>query len=124
MAEEKYSQRIILGDELRAWRNSERKLATAVGTIDTRAGEPKGRFDQRLVQWSVCDNDPRHNLTDRGIASSIGNRESASIAVRDRIHELKQDLRRPPGAPTLAHLARYVRARSEWREGFERLACS
>jgi hypothetical protein len=77
-----------------------RQSATAIGTIDTRAGEPKRRFDQRLVQWSVCDNYQRHNLTDRGIATSIGNRESASIPVRDRIHELKQDLRRPPGAPT------------------------
>jgi hypothetical protein len=55
---------------------------------------------KRLVQRSVCGNDPRHNLTDRGIASSIGNRQSASIPVRDRIHELKQDIWRPPGTPT------------------------
>jgi predicted nuclease of predicted toxin-antitoxin system len=36
------------------------------------------------------DNDPRHNLTDRGIATAIGKLESSSIPVRDRIHVLNQ----------------------------------
>jgi predicted nuclease of predicted toxin-antitoxin system len=36
------------------------------------------------------DNDPRHNLTDRGIATAIGKLESSSVPVRDRIHVLNQ----------------------------------
>jgi predicted nuclease of predicted toxin-antitoxin system len=34
------------------------------------------------------DNDPRHNLTDRGIATAVGKLESSGIPVRDRIHVL------------------------------------
>ncbi len=51
------------------------------------------------MQWSVCDNDRQHNLTDRGIATAIGNRVCEGIPVRDRIHVLNQDFWRPPGAP-------------------------
>jgi hypothetical protein len=83
---------MTLGDELRTEDALTRQSATAISKIDTRAARPKRRFDQRLVQRSVCDNDPRHNLTDRGIASSIGDRESASIPVRESTHELNQDL--------------------------------
>jgi predicted nuclease of predicted toxin-antitoxin system len=36
------------------------------------------------------DNDPRHNLTDRGIATAIGKLESPSIPVRDRIQVLNR----------------------------------
>ena len=36
------------------------------------------------------DNEPRHNLTDRGIATAIGKLESSGIPVRDRIHVLNQ----------------------------------
>jgi predicted nuclease of predicted toxin-antitoxin system len=36
------------------------------------------------------DNDPRHNLTDRGIETAIGELESSGIPVRDRIHVLDQ----------------------------------
>ncbi len=36
------------------------------------------------------DNDPRHNLTDRGIASAIIKLESSGISLRDRIHILNQ----------------------------------
>jgi predicted nuclease of predicted toxin-antitoxin system len=34
------------------------------------------------------DNDPRHNLTDRGIATAIGKLESSRVPIRDRIHVL------------------------------------
>ncbi len=34
------------------------------------------------------DNDPRHNLTERAIATAIGNQESSGVAVVDRIHVL------------------------------------
>ena len=34
------------------------------------------------------DNDPRHNLTERAIATAIGNLESSGVAVVDRIHVL------------------------------------
>ena len=92
--------RISLGDELRVWRCSERKLATAVGTIDPQAARPRGRFDRCLVQWWICDNEPCHSLTDRGIATTIGKRASASIPVRERIYIVKLDLRLPSFAPT------------------------
>jgi predicted nuclease of predicted toxin-antitoxin system len=36
------------------------------------------------------DNDPRHNLTDRGIATAIGKLESSGVPIRDRIHLLNQ----------------------------------
>jgi len=36
------------------------------------------------------DNDPRHNLTDRGIASAINKLESSGIPIPDRIHVLNQ----------------------------------
>jgi predicted nuclease of predicted toxin-antitoxin system len=36
------------------------------------------------------DNDPRHNLTDRGIASAISKLESSGVPVLDRIHVLNQ----------------------------------
>jgi predicted nuclease of predicted toxin-antitoxin system len=36
------------------------------------------------------DNDPRHNLTDRGIATAISKLESFGIPIRDRIHALNQ----------------------------------
>jgi predicted nuclease of predicted toxin-antitoxin system len=36
------------------------------------------------------DNDPRHNLTDRGIASAVAKLESSGISIRDRIHVLNQ----------------------------------
>jgi predicted nuclease of predicted toxin-antitoxin system len=36
------------------------------------------------------DNDPRHNLTDRGIASAIHKLESSGISIPDRIHVLNQ----------------------------------
>jgi predicted nuclease of predicted toxin-antitoxin system len=36
------------------------------------------------------DNDPRHNLTDRGIASAIHKLESSGIPIPDRIHVLNQ----------------------------------
>ena len=36
------------------------------------------------------DNDPRHNLTDRGIASAIGKIESSGVLIHDRIHVLNQ----------------------------------
>jgi len=32
------------------------------------------------------DNDPRHNLTDRGIATALGKLESSGVPIRDRIH--------------------------------------
>ena len=36
----------------------------------------------------LFDNDPRHNLTDRGIATALGNLESARIAIADQMHVL------------------------------------
>ena len=36
------------------------------------------------------DNDPRHNLTDRGIATAISKLESSAVPIRDRIHVLNQ----------------------------------
>ncbi|MGA2704224.1 MAG: DUF5615 family PIN-like protein [Isosphaeraceae bacterium] len=36
------------------------------------------------------DNDPRHNLTDRGIATAISKLESPGVPIRDRIHVLNQ----------------------------------
>jgi predicted nuclease of predicted toxin-antitoxin system len=36
------------------------------------------------------DNDPRHNLTDRGIATAISKLESSAVAFRDQIHVLNQ----------------------------------
>jgi hypothetical protein len=34
------------------------------------------------------DNDPRHNLTERGIATALVNLESSAVAVADGIHVL------------------------------------
>jgi predicted nuclease of predicted toxin-antitoxin system len=36
------------------------------------------------------DNDPRHNLTDRGMATALGKLESSGVPIRDRIHVLNQ----------------------------------
>jgi len=36
------------------------------------------------------DNDPRENLTDRGIATAISKLESCGVPIRDRIHVLNQ----------------------------------
>jgi predicted nuclease of predicted toxin-antitoxin system len=36
------------------------------------------------------DNDPRHNLSNRGIATATGNLESSGLAIADRIHVLNQ----------------------------------
>jgi predicted nuclease of predicted toxin-antitoxin system len=36
------------------------------------------------------DNDPRHNLTERGIATAITRLESAGVPIRDQIHVLNQ----------------------------------
>ncbi len=36
------------------------------------------------------DNDPRHNLTERGIAVTINKLESSGIPIPDRIHVLNQ----------------------------------
>jgi hypothetical protein len=36
------------------------------------------------------DNDPRHNPTDRGIATAIGKLNSSSVPVRDRTHVMNQ----------------------------------
>jgi predicted nuclease of predicted toxin-antitoxin system len=36
------------------------------------------------------DNDPRHNLTDRGIATAMCKLESSGVPIRDRIHVLNQ----------------------------------
>ena len=83
-----------------ALERSEGRSATAIGTIDTQAAGPKGRFDRRIVQWSVSDDEPRDGLTDRGIATAIGKRESPSIPVHGKIHVLKHDFARPSGAPT------------------------
>jgi predicted nuclease of predicted toxin-antitoxin system len=34
------------------------------------------------------DNDPRHNLTERAIATAIGNLESSNVAIPDGVHVL------------------------------------
>jgi predicted nuclease of predicted toxin-antitoxin system len=36
------------------------------------------------------DNDPRHNLTDRGIGAAISKLESSGVPIQDRIHVLNQ----------------------------------
>ena len=36
------------------------------------------------------DNDARHNLTDRGIATALSKLESSGVPIRDRIHVLNQ----------------------------------
>jgi predicted nuclease of predicted toxin-antitoxin system len=36
------------------------------------------------------DNNPRHNLTDRGIATAMSKLESSGVTIRDRIHVLNQ----------------------------------
>ena len=36
------------------------------------------------------DNDPRHNLTDRGIGTAITKLEASGVGVRDRLHVLNQ----------------------------------
>jgi predicted nuclease of predicted toxin-antitoxin system len=36
------------------------------------------------------DNDPRNNLTDRGIATAISKLEASGVGIRDRIHVLNQ----------------------------------
>jgi hypothetical protein len=36
------------------------------------------------------DNDPRHNLTGRGIAGAINKLESSGVLIPDRIHVLNQ----------------------------------
>jgi predicted nuclease of predicted toxin-antitoxin system len=36
------------------------------------------------------DNDPRHNLTDRGIGTTITKLEASGVGIRDRIHVLNQ----------------------------------
>jgi predicted nuclease of predicted toxin-antitoxin system len=36
------------------------------------------------------DNDPRHNLTDRGIGTAIAKLEASGVGTRDRIHVLNQ----------------------------------
>jgi predicted nuclease of predicted toxin-antitoxin system len=36
------------------------------------------------------DNDPRHNLTDRGIATAITKLEATGLPIRDQIHVLNQ----------------------------------
>jgi predicted nuclease of predicted toxin-antitoxin system len=36
------------------------------------------------------DNDPRHNLTDPGIATALSKLESSAVAIRDQIHVLNQ----------------------------------
>jgi predicted nuclease of predicted toxin-antitoxin system len=36
------------------------------------------------------DNDPRHNLSDRGIATAISNLEASGLSHADRIHVLNQ----------------------------------
>jgi hypothetical protein len=61
---------INVGDELRASRRSERQSATANGTFYTRDAGPKRWLNQRLVQWLVGDNDPRHTLSDLGQVSA------------------------------------------------------
>jgi predicted nuclease of predicted toxin-antitoxin system len=34
------------------------------------------------------DNDPRHNLTERGIANALGNLEFSGVAIADQVHVL------------------------------------
>jgi predicted nuclease of predicted toxin-antitoxin system len=34
------------------------------------------------------DNDPRHNLTDRGIVTAVGNLEASGVSIPDQIHVL------------------------------------
>ena len=36
------------------------------------------------------DNDPRHNLTDRGISTALGKLESSGVPIVDQIHVLNQ----------------------------------
>jgi predicted nuclease of predicted toxin-antitoxin system len=36
------------------------------------------------------DNDPRHNLTDRGIATAISKLEASGVPIGDRVHVLNQ----------------------------------
>jgi predicted nuclease of predicted toxin-antitoxin system len=36
------------------------------------------------------DNDPRHNLTDRGISTALSNLKSSRVPITDRIHVLNQ----------------------------------
>jgi predicted nuclease of predicted toxin-antitoxin system len=36
------------------------------------------------------DNDPRHNLTDRGIATALSKLEFSAVPIRDQIHVLNQ----------------------------------
>ena len=36
------------------------------------------------------DNDPRHNLTDRGIGTAINKLEASGVPIRDQIHVLNQ----------------------------------
>jgi hypothetical protein len=36
------------------------------------------------------DNDPRHNLTDRGIGTANIKLEASAVGIRDRIHTLNQ----------------------------------
>ncbi|MGO9470868.1 MAG: hypothetical protein ACLQIB_51110 [Isosphaeraceae bacterium] len=36
------------------------------------------------------DNDPRHNLTDRGISTALSKLESSRVPIADRIHVLNQ----------------------------------
>jgi predicted nuclease of predicted toxin-antitoxin system len=36
------------------------------------------------------DNDPRHNLTDRGISTALSKLESSGVPIGDRIHVLNQ----------------------------------
>jgi hypothetical protein len=42
--------------------------------------------------WGVLfvrfDNDPRHNLTDRGIVTALNKREAAGVGIRDSVHVL------------------------------------
>jgi predicted nuclease of predicted toxin-antitoxin system len=40
-----------------------------------------------IVQF---DNDPRHNLTDRGIATAISKLDSSAVPIRDHVHVLNQ----------------------------------
>jgi predicted nuclease of predicted toxin-antitoxin system len=42
------------------------------------------------VPFVRFDNDPRHNLTDRGIATAINNLESSGTPLPDQIHVLNQ----------------------------------
>ncbi len=34
------------------------------------------------------DNDPRHNLTDRGIVTALGNLEASGVTITDQLHVL------------------------------------